>query len=83
MLCRKSMSVLQVTVGVRGQRLTRQSASDMHDSPEDLHVAMMPDALQSTPLLQSTPASLGDEKVPPGTPVIEPDVSSTISVLAL
>jgi hypothetical protein len=38
---------------------------------------------QLAPLSQSTPASLELVNWPPGTPVIEPEVSSTISMLPL
>jgi hypothetical protein len=50
--------------------------------------AQLPDAVsvhprQSSPWSQSTPTSLALVNEPPGTPVIEPDVSSTMSMFGL
>jgi hypothetical protein len=61
----------------------RQSTSDMQVRPQTLQRPWMPPFRQFIPLSQSTPASEALAKRPPGTPVMEPEVSSTISMLAL
>ena len=76
-------STEQDSAGVSEQRPTRQSVSARQVRPDTLHTAWTPDCRQLVPLLQSTPASESEEKLPPGTPVIEPELSSTTSMLAL
>jgi hypothetical protein len=65
------------------QMAVRQSASDWQTRPHTLHRLCTPPLRQFAPLSQSTPASDELANRPPGTPVIEPEVSSTTSMLAL
>jgi hypothetical protein len=64
------------------QVLVWQSLSVAHPLPLTLQVPTDPPR-QLTPLSQSTPTSVVVLKVPPGTPVREPEVSSTISMFGL
>ncbi len=60
-----------------------QSPSDEHFLPVAAHVPDASPPRQLLPSSQSTPTSLLVMNDPPGTPVSEPDVSSTISMFGL
>jgi hypothetical protein len=60
-----------------------QSPSDEHFLPLAAHVPDASPPRQLVPSSQSTPTSLLVVNDPPGTPVSEPDVSSTINMFGL
>jgi len=62
---------------------TTQSSFAMQTRPDARHVPSRPPMRQLLPLSQSTPTSAELENCPPGTPVIDPDVSRTMSMFAL
>lgn len=79
----QSVSAEQMVTPSFWQRAWRQSSSDWQIFPEATQAPRTPPRRQLLPLSQSTPASLLLLKLPPGTPVIEPEVSSTMSMLPL
>jgi hypothetical protein len=61
--------------------LVWQCASELHRLPDRRQVPLAVPPRQFIPSSQSTPTSVQSSKVPPGTPVSDPDVSTTTKML--